>query len=224
MPTIFISGGTGYIGTRLINILLKKNADVLALVRKGSESKLPAGTNSVVADPFLSDSFASRIPRGSIFVQLLGVSHPGPKKKELFRTIDLASAKASANAAKKAGVAHFVYVSVAQTPTKIMKDYQACRAEGEAYIESTGLSATFIRPWYVVGPGHYWPLLFSPIFKLLELFPATAKKARSLRLVSLSQMLQTLVFAIEHPVDGTRIFEISEIKNINAGDSSALAD
>lgn len=224
MPTIFISGGTGYIGTRLINILLQKNSDVLALVRKGSESKIPAGAHAVVADPFLPDSFASRIPQGSIFVQLLGVSHPGPKKKELFKTIDLVSAKASAIAAKKAGAAHFVYVSVAQTPTKIMKDYQACRAEGEAYIESTGLSATFIRPWYVVGPGHYWPLLFYPIFKILELFPATAQKARALRLVSLSQMLRTLLFAIEHPVAGTRIFEISEIRKMNAAENSALAD
>lgn len=169
MPTIFISGGTGYIGSRLINILLQKNFDVYALVRRGSESKLPSGTHVVIADPFLPESFSSKIPKGSIFVQLLGISHPGPKKKDLFRTIDLVSAKASALAAKVAGASHFVYVSVAQTPTKIMKDYQECRAEAEAYIESTGLPATFIRPWYVVGPGHYWPLLFSPFSKYWKL-------------------------------------------------------
>jgi uncharacterized protein YbjT (DUF2867 family) len=196
----------------------------LALVRKGSETKLPAGSHAVIADPFQAESFVSKIPKGSIFVQLLGVSHPGPKKKDLFRTIDLVSVKASAVAAKAAGSSHFVYVSVAQTPTKLMQDYQDCRAEGEAYIQSTGLPATIIRPWYVVGPGHYWPLLLSPIFKIMEIIPATARKARALRLVSLTQMLQTLVFAIEHPLAGTRIFEVSEIRKMNAGDNSALVD
>jgi len=38
---IFITGGTGYIGKRLINLLLQEGYPVKALVRKGSEKKLP---------------------------------------------------------------------------------------------------------------------------------------------------------------------------------------
>lgn len=211
-------------GSRLIKMLLFKKYQVLALVRKGSETKLLQDAIPVIADPFLAESFSSSIPQGSVFVQMLGVPHPSPKKKELFRTIDLASAKASAMAAKKAGVSHFVYVSVAQEPTKIMKDYQECRAEAEAFIRSMDLAATFIRPWYVVGPGHYWPLFFLPLFKLLEFIPATAEKARSLRLVSISQMLNALVFAIEHPATGIRVFEISAIRKMNDRNNVALAD
>jgi uncharacterized protein YbjT (DUF2867 family) len=213
MKQIFITGGTGYMGSRLIKRLLEKSYTVKALVRKGSENKLPKGCDYLTGNPFDAKSFEKEIPSHATFVQLLGVAHPSPKKKEEFKTIDLASAKASASAAKEAGVKHFVYVSVAQTPTNIMKDYQQCRAMGETCIRSTEIPATFIRPWYVVGPGHYWPLLFSPLFKIMEWIPSTSQKAKALRLVSLKQILNTLVYAIEHAPDkGVDIIEIERIR------------
>ena len=45
--TVFITGATGYIGTRLIKLLTSKGHHVIALVRKGSEHKVPAGAEVV---------------------------------------------------------------------------------------------------------------------------------------------------------------------------------
>jgi uncharacterized protein YbjT (DUF2867 family) len=212
MKEIFITGGTGYMGARLIPLLLEKGYSVNALVRKGSENKVPQGCGQVVANPFDPSTFQNQISPGSTFIQLLGVSHPSPKKKEQFKSIDLQSVKASASAAVNARVEHFIYVSVAQLPTKVMREYQLCRAEGEQSILSTHIPATFIRPWYVTGPGHYWPLALQPVFKLLELFPPTSRKAKALRLVSIRQMLQTLLYAVENkPQTNTEIIEIDRI-------------
>ena len=202
-------------GRRLIALLLEKGYSVKALVREGSQNKLPKEYSYVIGNPFDASTFSKAIPAGATFVQLLGVSHPGPSKKEQFRTIDLASAKASADAAKQAGVQHFVYVSVAQAPASFMKDYQQCRAEGEAAIRNTKIPATFIRPWYIVGPGHYWPLLFWPLFTILEWIPSTSKKAKALRLVALKQMLQTLLYAVDNmPATGVNIIEIDSIRKM----------
>jgi uncharacterized protein YbjT (DUF2867 family) len=215
MKPVFVTGGTGYMGRRLIALLLEKGYTVKALVREGSEKKLPKGCSYITGNPFNASAFSKDIPAGASFVQLLGVAHPGPKKKEQFRTIDLASAKASAGAAKQAGVHHFIYVSVAQTPISIMKDYQRCRAEGEDAIRTTQIPATFIRPWYVVGPGHYWPLLFQPLFTILEWIPATSQKAKALRLVTLKQMLHTLLHSIENkPATGVSVIEIDAIRKM----------
>lgn len=215
MKEIFITGGTGYMGRRLIALLLEKGYTVTALVRKGSEKKLPVNCKYVTGNPFDAFTFSNQIPRGATFVQLLGVAHPGPSKKDQFQKIDLASVKASALAAKQAAVNHFVYVSVAQAPTKIMHDYQQCRAKGEEVIRVTKIPATIIRPWYVTGPGHYWPLLMLPIFKLLEWIPITSQKARALRLVTLKQMLHTLSHSIENvPAKGECVIEIDDIKKM----------
>ncbi len=212
MKTIFITGGTGYIGTRLIGMLLLRGHRVIALVRPGSEHKVPAGAEVTSGDPLKADSFTSSVPAGCTFVQLLGVPHPSPRKRDLFYTIDLASLKASADAAFLAGAAHFVYVSVAQEPTNIMKDYQAARAAGEQYIIGKGLSHTFIRPWYVLGPGHWWPILFLPLYTILRWLPATRKKATALGLVTIRQMLSALLASIEYPESTGTIMDVEAIK------------
>ncbi|HRI62436.1 MAG TPA: SDR family oxidoreductase [Saprospiraceae bacterium] len=210
--TIFITGGTGYIGKRLIPMLLKKNCRVVALVRRGSEGKVSAGCEVVTADPFEANSFAAAIPAGCTFVQLLGVPRPSPRKRDQFYAIDLKSVQASAVAAQQASARHFVYVSVSQTPTSIMRDYQQVRATGEAAIRATGIPHTFIRPWYVLGPGHWWPILLWPLYKVLEIMPATREKALDLGLVTLSQMLGALVSAVENPPAGERVWNVPDIR------------
>jgi uncharacterized protein YbjT (DUF2867 family) len=214
---VFITGGTGYIGKRLIKILLADGYHVTALAREQSVKKLPEGCKVVIGNPFDTATYARSIPAGCVFVHMLGVSHPGPKKKELFYSIDLASLKASVEAAKRANVKHFVYISVAQSPTKVMADYQEARRQGEEAVLSSGLTSTFIRPWYVVGPRHYWPLLFQPVFKLLEIIPSTSAKAKSLALVSLKQMLNALEHTVlNEPGKKNQIIEVSDIRRFKS--------
>src|SRR5579862_2508156 len=198
-------------GSRLIPRLLARGHTVRALTRKGSETKLPPGCQIVIGDPLEKESFAARVAPSDTFVQLVGVPHPSPKKGEQFRAIDLVSVRASVPAAVEARVQHFVYVSVAQ-PAPMMKDYIAVRAEGESLLRASGLNATILRPWYVLGPGHRWPYFLLPAYWLCELLPPTREGARRLGLVTLEQMLAALVHAVENPATGVRIVEVPEIR------------
>jgi uncharacterized protein YbjT (DUF2867 family) len=217
---VFVTGGTGYLGRPLVSRLIERGHRVAVLTRAGSEKKLPAGATPVPGDALDADSFRDSIApaetsgrqRPLTFVQLVGVSHPSPAKAQEFRSIDLASVRASAKAAAEAGVEHFVYVSVAQPAPAIMKAYAAARAEGEAAIRATGMNATFLRPWYVLGPGHRWPYLLLPAYWLLERLPKTRDTARRVGLVTLPQMIAALVRAVENPARGVRIVEVPEIR------------
>ena len=175
--------------------------------------KVMTGAEIVVANPFDSGSFQTSIPKGAVFVQLLGVSHPSPKKAKQFKEIDLRSAKASADAAAIAQVSHFIYISVAMTPSKIMAAYQSVRKEGEEYSKSKKLNCSFIRPWYVMGPGHYWPVLLLPLYGAAELVPAWRQRARAMALVTINQVLRTLSTTVEADPVLLRIIEIKQIRN-----------
>ena len=207
-----MSGATGYIGTRLSGWLIERGHSVTALVRKGSEDKVPAGVSVITGDPFNAETFKQHIPAGSVFIQLVGVSHPSPKKAKQFREIDLKSVKASADAAVIAGISHFIYVSVAMTPSRLMAAYQAARKEGEEYCKSKGLNCTFIRPWYVLGPGHWWPVALLPFYGLAELVPSWRAKARSRALVTIKQMITALTTAAEDTPVPVRVLEIKDIR------------
>jgi len=222
MPrVVFMAGGTGYIGTRVIPRLLERGHRVRALVRRGSEGKAPAGCETVTGNPFDESTFAEAIAPATTFVQLVGVPHPSPSKAQQFRDIDLRSALASITAARRVPVEHFVYVSVAQ-PAPVMKAYQATRAEAERALVASGLRHTIVRPWYVLGPGHRWPYMLLPMYWVMERLPSTRESARRLGLVTLPQMVDTLVHAVEHPPTQSRIVEVSEIRR--AGTEVASGD
>jgi uncharacterized protein YbjT (DUF2867 family) len=209
--SVFITGGTGYIGLRLIPKLLERGHEVRALVRPGSENKLPTGCAGVLGNALDGSSYAVQIPPADTFVQLVGVAHPGPAKAAEFRKVDMVSGLDVVAAAKASGIRHFVYLSVAH-PAPAMQAYIAVRVQCEEAITAAGLNATILRPWYVLGPGHRWPYLLIPVYRLAELLPQTRDGALRLGLVTLDQMVTALLDAVENPAHGVRIVNVPAIR------------
>jgi uncharacterized protein YbjT (DUF2867 family) len=209
---IFVTGGTGYIGRRLVAALVARGHAVRALVRAASSGPLPAGASPVTGDALDERSLAGSLRAGETLVHLVGTPHPNPSKAEEFERVDLASIRASVAAATRSRVAHLVYVSVAH-PAPAMHAYVAARVAGEAAITEAGLTATILRPWYVLGPGHLWPVLLQPLYAIGELLPPTREAAQRLGLVSIGQMVRALVQAAESPpaTGKRRVVEVPEI-------------
>jgi uncharacterized protein YbjT (DUF2867 family) len=210
---IFMTGATGYVGSQLVPRLLERGYEVHALARKESIGKVSPGCRVVEGNPLDSRTFATQVAGADTFVQLVGVPKPAPWKGPAFRAIDLVSARASIEAATSAGVKHFVYVSVAH-PGPIMQAYIAVRRTCEEEIRAASLPATFVRPWYILGPGHWWPYLVLPAYKFLERIPSTSESAQRLGLVTIDEMLAALVWTIEHPPDEVRIIDVPEIRRL----------
>ena len=208
---VFITGGTGYMGRALIPELLTRGHSIRALVRPGSEGRLPSGCERVLGNALDGRTFAEAMAPGDTLVHLIGTPHPSPAKARQFREIDLVSVREVLGPAVRAGVARVVFVSVAH-PAPIMRAYIAARSEAEDMIRATGLAATILRPWYVLGPGHRWPHLLQPAYWLLERLPATRDGALRLGLVTLPQMIRALVAAVESEPDGFRIVTVPEIR------------
>ena len=210
--TVFVTGGTGYLGRPLVEQLLARGHEVRALTRAESKSKLPAGCIPIVGNALDANSYSNHIRPSDTFVQLVGVPHPNPSKATQFREIDLASGSGAIRAAREADIEHFVYLSVAH-PAPMMKAYIQVRAECERQLRASGMNTTILRPWYVLGPGHRWPYLLVPAYWICELLPSTRESARRLGLVTLDQMLAALIRAAETPASGIRIIEVPEIRN-----------
>ena len=208
---VFVTGGTGYLGKPLIEALIERGHRVCALAREQSASRLPRRADVLVGEALDATTYADRVPRGCVFVHLVGVAHPSPAKASEFESIDLASVRESVRAAQISRAAHFVYVSVAH-PAPVMHAYIAARVAGEALVRESGLPATILRPWYVLGPGHRWAYALLPIYALLERLPATRESARRLGLVRHAQMVAALVAAVEGVQCGTRIVDVPAIR------------
>lgn len=208
---VFVTGGTGYLGRRLVSALLARGHTVRALARPGSLGRLPPGCEPVTGDALHGLTWAGAIAPARTLVHLVGVPHPSPAKAQDFLRVDLASVDAAVAAAMVAGIHHFIYVSVAH-PAPVMQAYVAARQRAEQIIRSSGMAATFLRPWYVLGPGHRWPAALLPMYWLLGMWPGTRESARRLGLVTIGQMIAALVHAVEDPVDGVRVIDVPAIR------------
>jgi uncharacterized protein YbjT (DUF2867 family) len=214
---VLVTGATGYLGRALVPALIARGHCVRALVRSGSEGRLAPGATAVIGSALAPADVKRALAGADTLVHLVGVPKPSPAKAQQFRSVDLVSIQASVEAIGKIGSEHgaarphLVYLSVAQ-PAPVMRAYLAVRAEGEALIRARGFDATCVRPWYVLGPGHRWPLALTPIYAILGRLPATREAAERLGFVSLAEMTAALVHAVEHPAQGMRVVTVPEIR------------
>jgi hypothetical protein len=198
MQNIFITGGSGYIGTSLLKSVDLNAFHVTALVRPGSEDKIPPGIEINLGNIFEPEQWESRVPNNCIFIHLLGVSHPSPAKAKLFEDIDLRSVEICSEIAKQHAAVKFIYLSVCMEPAAFMKSFQSAKQRGEEIIRSKVLSSIMFRPWYVLGKNHWWPYLFFPLFWLLRILPWTSKKAKAFGFVTIKEMTHSLLFVLEN--------------------------
>ena len=222
MPTpvdILITGGTGFIGRHLIPLLIERGHRVRVLVREGSFARVPAGARAIMGDALNADSVAAALRQDDTVVHLVGTPHPSPSKADQFDRVDLMSIRCSVEAAKRAGISHLVYVSVAH-PAPIMAHYLWVRSLGETMIREAGLTASIVRPWYVLGPGRWWPKLITPFYKLAEMVPLTRVTAERLGLVSIEQFITAMVREVENPParGQRRILDVPAIRRARLAD------
>ena len=94
-----------------------------------------------------------------------------------------------------------------------MKAYIAARREGERLLGDTGVPLTVLQPWYVLGPGHWWPIALMPLYKVFEQIPSTRETALRLGLVTHRQMVNALARAVaDGPPAGTRVIDVPGIR------------
>jgi uncharacterized protein YbjT (DUF2867 family) len=170
----------------------------------------PPGPSSSKATPSTRRAGRDRL-RLPIRSFISSAPHPNPATAAQFQAVDLTSIRAAVQAATAAGARHFVCMSVAH-PAPVMHAFIEVRKQGEALVRASGLAATVLRPWYVLGPGHRWAHLLQPLYAIARLIPSMREGAERLALVPRAAVIDALVRSIESPPDGVKVIEAPAIR------------
>jgi uncharacterized protein YbjT (DUF2867 family) len=135
--TILVTGATGTVGRQVVEQLLKRGANVHALVRDGSKAELPEAVTWVQGD-LLDVASLRRAFGGVSTLFLLNAVVPD----------EFTQALVALNLAREAGIERLVYLSVIHSDRYVNVPHFAGKLGVERMIEKMGFNATILRPAY----------------------------------------------------------------------------
>ncbi|WP_354096903.1 NmrA/HSCARG family protein [Bradyrhizobium sp. RT10b] len=137
--TILVTGATGSVGRTVVEQLVKRGADVRALVRDPAKANLPASVEVVQGDLLDVDSLRSAYA-GISTLFLLNAVVPD----------EFTQALIALNLAREAGIERVVYLSVIHSDLYVNVPHFAGKYGVERMIEQMGFNATILRPAYFI--------------------------------------------------------------------------
>jgi uncharacterized protein YbjT (DUF2867 family) len=135
--TILVTGATGTVGRQVVEQLVKRGADVRALVRDAAKASLPTPVGVVQGDLLDVDSLRGALADVSTLF-LLNAVVPD----------EFTQALIALNVAREAGVERIVYLSVIHSDLYVNVPHFAGKLGVERMLESMGFNATILRPAY----------------------------------------------------------------------------
>ncbi len=137
--TILVTGATGNVGHNVVDQLVKRGADVRALVRYPAKADFPAGV-AVVKGDLLDVGSLREAFSGVTSLFLLNAVVPD----------EFTQALIALNIAREAGIERIVYLSVINSDLYVNVPHFAGKFGVERMIEAMGMHATILRPAYFI--------------------------------------------------------------------------
>ena len=149
---IAILGGTGFVGSYIVDALLASGHLPVLLVRPGSESRVSqADRCETVAGEISNEDAVRETLRGAdAVIYNIGILREFPARGITFDALHFDGARRAMDAAEAAGVQRFLLMSA----NGVKADgtaYQRSKYKAEQYLATTGLDWTVFRPSVLFG-------------------------------------------------------------------------
>lgn len=148
VPTIAITGGTGFVGQMVLDVAQERGLRIRSLARK-----IPVGRESVewVQGNLADDaSLARLVADAAAVIHIAGLTNaPDPAQ---FEEANVDGTERLIAACKAAKTRRLVFVSSLSARKPELSQYGASKARAEELVKANGLAWTIVRPPGVYGP------------------------------------------------------------------------
>ena len=202
---ILVTGGTGFLGYRVLRSLADEGAEVTVLGLPGTDERLGALRNRIQwtpGDVWNPSTLRGRARGQQVVIHLVGGLQQDLKRGMTFRHLNVISTRNVAQMAVSDAVTHFVMLSAAGRMSGLPGGYVQSKREAEAYLRKSGLNWTIVRAPPLFAPGQrrnplylllsalrWLPLIGAPLNPIAPLSVDIA--ARGITRLALGELLAT---------------------------------
>ncbi len=149
---VALFGGTGYVGSHLVDALLQAGMKPILLVRPGHEARVRHRLVCEVVSGELSDTEAvDKVLQGAdAAIYNVGILREFPERGITFEELHYNAPKRVMQAAERAGVGRFLLMS-ANGVKEHGTPYQRTKFRAEQFLATTGMDWTVFRPSVIFG-------------------------------------------------------------------------
>ena len=149
---VAIIGGTGFVGSYIVDELLRQGHDVSALVRPGSEHKVrhSAAVRVVSGSVDSTASIGDLVSGCEAVIYCVGILREFPKKGITYESTQYDGVASTVDAALENGVRRFLLMSANGVKIPGTR-YQETKKRAEDRVFASGLDATIFRPSIIFG-------------------------------------------------------------------------
>ena len=198
---IFLTGGTGFVGSEVLRQLVSAGHTVRALVRKGSENKLAVMQNVEVQPGDVTDasSLANALAGCDAVIHLVGIIREFPGRGVTFKKMHVESTEQILKAAAAQGVRRYLHMSSNGTRELGDTAYHRTKWQGEELVRASNLDWTIFRPSLIFGPGSEFVNMLATLVRKLPVVPVIGDGKYRMQPVDVKQVATSFVKALEMP-------------------------
>ena len=198
---IFLTGGTGFVGSEVLNQLVAAGHTVRALVREGSEDKLTviAGVEVHSGDVTDAASLVGGLQGCDAVIHLVGIIREFPRRGVTFKKMHVEGTENVLAAAKEQGVSRYLHMSSNGTRERSNTGYHRTKWQAEEMIRDSTLEWTIFRPSLIFAPGSEFVHMISEVIRRLPVVPVIGDGQYRMQPVSRRDVATSFVKALEMP-------------------------
>lgn len=191
---VFVTGGTGFVGTSVLQALVQAGHEPVALVRTPAKLRIN-GVTAVRGDVLEPDSIRTGMAGCDAVIHLVGIIREFPRKGITFGRLHVEATKNVVQAAKELGVSRIVHMSANGTRPNAVSLYHRTKFEAEEHVRASGIPYVIIRPSLIYGRQDAFVNMLASVLKKspLPLFPVFGSGYYRLAPVSVGTVAQAFV-------------------------------
>ncbi|CAG0970646.1 partial NADH dehydrogenase,E; NADH dehydrogenase, partial [Methanosarcinales archaeon] len=205
---ILVTGGTGFVGSHLVNRLSQEKIRSRCLVRKSSNiEKLKKPVIDLAFGDLTDEESLKKALEGvDTVVHLIGIIVE--KKGATFEIIHTQGTRNLVKACKKAGVRRFIYISALGARENARSRYHITKWEAEQAVIKSGMEYVIFRPSIMIGKGGEFITMLSKIVQKAPVVPIIDGKSK-VQPIYVENTIDCVIKSLMEPRIKNRIFEIA---------------